>query len=107
MLKCTFPRATTIGFGYYSSTLSFAQDTVPRCTVRLIFSGSEPAWVRVYESSQPPQTPTLVKTLMPVRQEPSECEYLDVVEDVAGRSARVYAFLARHHLMMPSALSRT
>ena len=91
MLKCTFPRATKVGFGYYSSTLSFAQNTVPRCTVRLIFSDSEPVWVRVYESSLP-QKPTLVKILMPVRQKPGEFEYLDVVQDVAGRSARVYAF---------------
>lgn len=77
------------GFGYYCSTLSFAQVRIPRCTVRLIFAGSAPVWVRVYEAGP---SPLLLKTLTLVRQEQGEREYLDVIENVPGQSARVYAF---------------
>ena len=91
LLKCTLPRCFKAGFGYYTSTLSFAQDRVPRCEVHLIFVGPAPSWVRVYEST-PQRQAELVKTLAPSRQEPNLCEYLDVVEDRPGRSARVYAF---------------
>jgi hypothetical protein len=91
MFNCTLPRCITVGSGYYTATLSFAQDRVRRCTVRLIFAGSPPAWVRVYECS-PPAQPTLLKTLAPVKQGSGDCEYLDVVKDTKGQSARVYAF---------------
>lgn len=91
MLRCTLPRCIKAGFSYYASTLSFAQDRVARCEVRLIFVGAAPAWLRVYESTvQKPAA--LVKTLAPSRQEPGLCEYLDVAEDRPGQSARVYAF---------------
>jgi hypothetical protein len=91
LLKCTLPRCLKTGFAYYTSTLSFAQDRVQRCVVHLIFVGTAPSWVRVYESTA--QRPaTLVKTLAPSRQEPGRCEYLDDVEDRRGRSARIYAF---------------
>jgi len=49
LLKCTLPRCLPPGSGYYTSTLSFAQDRVPRCEVRLIFVGTAPRWVRVYD----------------------------------------------------------
>jgi hypothetical protein len=91
MLRCTLPRCIKAGFSYYASTLSFAQDRVARCEVRLIFVGAAPAWLRVYESTlQKPAA--LVKTLAPARREPGLCEYLDVAEDRRGQSARVYAF---------------
>jgi hypothetical protein len=90
-LKCTLPRCVKAGIGYYTSTLSFAQKRVPRCVVELIFVGTAPSWMRVYEST-PKRSAALVKTLPPSRQEPSICEYLDVVEDRPGRSARVYMF---------------
>jgi hypothetical protein len=90
-LKCTLPRCVKAGIGYYTSTLSFAQDRVPRCVVELTFGGAAPNWVRVYEST-PQRQAALVKTLPPSRQEPNLCEYLDVVEDRPGQSARVYMF---------------
>jgi len=91
LLKCTLPGCLKKGFGYYTSTLSFAQDRVRSCTVHLIFVGPAPAWLRVYEST--PHSPArLVKSLAPSRQEPDLCEYLDVVEGRQGQSARVYAF---------------
>jgi hypothetical protein len=91
MLKCTLPRCIRVGVGYYASILSFAQDRVARCEVRLIFVGAAPAWLRVYESTLQ-QPAALVKTLAPSRQEPGLCEYLDVAEDRHGQSARVYMF---------------
>lgn len=91
MLKCTLPRCIKAGFSYYASTLSFAQDRVARCEVRLIFVGAAPAWLRVYESTL--HSPAaLVKTLAPSRQERGLCEYLDVAEDRRGQSTRVYLF---------------
>ena len=91
LLKCTLPGCVKGGFNYYTSTLSFAQDRVPRSTVELIFAGMAPTWVRVYESTlhHPAE---LVKSLAPSRQEPGLSEYRDVVEDREGRSARVYTF---------------
>jgi len=85
LLKCTLPRCVTAGTGYYTSTLSFAQDRVRRCTVRLIFVGPAPSWMRVYDCSHQ-RAPVLLKSLAPSHQGPDLCEYIDVVEDVAGQS---------------------
>ncbi|HTB11068.1 MAG TPA: hypothetical protein VK752_05845 [Bryobacteraceae bacterium] len=91
LLKCTLPRCVTEETGYYTSTLSFAQDRVKRCTVRLQFVGRAPTWMRVYDCS-PAHAPLLLKCLTPSRQEKEFCEYVDIVEDVPGQSARVYMF---------------
>jgi hypothetical protein len=91
LLKCTLPRCVTVAAGYYTSTLSFAQDRVRRCTVRLIFVGTPPSWVRVYDCA-PPHAAVLLKTLAPLRKEPGFCEYVDVAENRKGQSARVYMF---------------
>ncbi len=91
LLKCTLPGCITPGFGYYTATLSFAQARVRRCTVRLVFEGPPPAWVRVYECS-PTRPPTLLKTLAPLSSKQGEHEYFDEVEETPGQSARVYAF---------------
>jgi hypothetical protein len=91
LLKCTLPKCVKIGLGYYISTLSFAQDRVRNCVVRLIFAGPAPSSMRIYECA-PRRPPALLKTLAPSRQEPSLSEYVDVVEDRPGQSARVYVF---------------
>ena len=91
LLKCVLPRCIKAGFGYYTSTLSFAQDRVRRCEVRLIFTGLTPRWLRVYECSAQ-RRPVLLKTLTPVRQTVDSCEYLDVEEERPGQSARIYIF---------------
>jgi hypothetical protein len=91
LLKCTLPNCIKDGFGYYTSTLSFGQNRLRCCTVRIIFVGPCPVWMRVYECS-PPQQATLLKSLTPSRQEHGACEYVDVIEDAPGQSARVYAF---------------
>jgi len=91
MLRCSLPRCIKAGFSYYASTLSFSQDRVGRCEVRMIFVGAAPSWLRVYESTlQKPAA--LVKSLAPSRQEPGLCEYLDIAEDRKGQSTRVYMF---------------
>lgn len=91
LLKCTLPRCLTPGTGYYTSTLSFSQDYVRRSTVRLIFIGPAPVWMRVYECSRG-QSPVLLKSLAPSHREVDLCEYVDIVENAPGRSARVYMF---------------
>ena len=91
LLKCVLPRCVKAGFGYYTSTLSFAQDRVRQCEVRLIFIGPAPSWLRVYECSAQRQ-PALLKTLTPVRQTADFCEYLDVEKGRPGQSTRVYVF---------------
>ena len=91
LLKCALPRCVKGGFGYYTSTLSFAQDQVRRTIVRLIFVGSAPSWVRVYECL-PNRRPALIKSLAPVLQNAELCEYVEEVQDRAGNSGRVYAF---------------
>jgi hypothetical protein len=90
-LKCVLPRCLKTGFGYYTSTLSFTQDRVCRCEVRLIFVGRTPNWLRVYECSAL-RRPLLLKTLPPVRHTTDSCEYLDVEEERPGQSARIYVF---------------
>jgi hypothetical protein len=90
LLTCTLPGCMKAGFDCYTSTMSFAQDRVRRCVVRLIFVGQGPKWVRVYEST--PGKVTLLKDLAPSHRDKEQCEYLDVVEDRPGQSARVYAF---------------
>jgi hypothetical protein len=90
VLKCTLPKCIKPGLNYFSSTLSFAQARVPLCTVRLIFEGGAPPWVRVYDCVNAGE-PTLIKQLTPV--EPNRNEYVDTVENLKGQSARIYAFL--------------
>jgi hypothetical protein len=85
------PGCEKAGFGYYTSTLSFAQDRVGRCEVHLFFAGLTPSWLRVYECSAQRQ-PVLLKTLTPARQAADSCEYCDVEEERAGQSGRIYIF---------------
>jgi hypothetical protein len=91
LLKCVLPRCLKAGVGYYTSTLSFTQDRVRRCEVRLIFAGVTPSWLRVYECSAQ-RRPVLLKTLPPIRQATGSCEYLDVEEERPGQSERIYIF---------------
>ncbi len=91
LLKCALPGCIKAGFGYYTSTLSFTQDRVRRCEVRLIFADPAPSWLRVYEYSAQ-RRPVLLKTLTPVRRIANSCEYLDVEEERPGQSAKIYVF---------------
>jgi hypothetical protein len=91
MLHCRLPATYKPGIGYYTSTLSFDQDKVGRCTVHLTFLKQKPDWVRVYEcaSSRPPR---LLKTLRPAAEDQDAVTYRDVAEKIDARSVRIYMF---------------
>jgi hypothetical protein len=90
LLKCTLPNSIKPGFGYYTSTLSFAQGAVRRSVVRLAFIGQPPSWVRVYDSTD--RGTQLVKELRPFRFPHGRIEYLDITKNIPGQSARIYRF---------------
>ena len=79
------------GLEYYTSTLSFGQDQVRSTTVRLVFLGNRPAWVRAYEWDASGGA-RLLRDLRPLRDRWKFAEYLDTAEDVAAQSARIYLF---------------
>jgi hypothetical protein len=90
-LECVLPACIKAGLGYYTSTLSFAQDRIGRCEVRLVFTGPASSWLRVYECSAL-RRPVLLKTLVPLRRAADSCEYLDVEEAGAvGENLRLLA----------------
>jgi len=91
LLKCTLPGCIKPGCGYYTSTLSFDQDRVRHWTVRLLFVGGRPNWVRAYDCDAAGDT-TLLKALRPVRQNGESAEYLDTDENVTGQATRLYLF---------------
>jgi len=90
LLKCKLPGCMKAGLEYYTSTLSFDQTLVRRSTVRLIFSGEHPAWVRVYEFAA--GSVRLLRTLRPSLQNQEISEYVDIAEYVEAQSARIYVF---------------
>jgi hypothetical protein len=89
--ECDIPGCFRPGLGYYNSTLSFGQEKVPRCSVRLLFLGAKPRWVRIYQCDAF-RLPTLLRELPPTRIQSGATEYLDVGEDLSARSARIYLF---------------
>jgi hypothetical protein len=91
LLKCRLPGCMKAGLEYYTSTLSFGQDEVRHSTVRLLFFGARPSWVRVYECANSGNA-KLIKDLRPLRKDQRFTEYLDIAEDVRAQSARVYIF---------------
>lgn len=108
-LECTLPGCMKAGTEYYTATLSFDQEQVPRSSVRLVFVRDFPEWVRVYEVS-PAGSARLIRDLAPVAENQNAREYLDSAEDVPGRSARVYVFrratISDPPLSNPSAIDR-
>jgi hypothetical protein len=91
LLKCALPGCMKAGLEYYTSTLSFGQDQVRRSTVRLVFIGACPEWLRVYERRGSGSV-KLLKALSALRRSPAQCEYLDVAEDIQAQSVRIYVF---------------
>jgi hypothetical protein len=91
LLSCSLPGCMKAGVEYYAAALSFAQDQVPRSTVKLLFVGDLPDWVRVYEITTSGKT-KLLRDLRPSGERQDLREYTDVAENVAGKSARVYVF---------------
>jgi hypothetical protein len=91
LLECRLPGCMKAGLEYYTSTMSFAPQHLPRCSTRLIFTGDCPTWVRVYECGASGDA-KLRKDLPPLRQGPQFAEYLDASEDTEAQSIRIYAF---------------
>lgn len=91
LLGCKLPGCMKGELEYYTSTVSFEQDIIPRVTVRLVFPHDRPEWLRVYESDAQGGT-RLVKDLRPTRETAEASEYLDTAEDMPGESARIYVF---------------
>jgi len=91
LLRFTLPESIQSGFGYYTSSLSFAQDTVRRCSVKLTFIGTSPQWVRVYECTGGPPA-LLLKQLQPFPEQSEAFSFLDDARNRPGESVRVYAF---------------
>ena len=91
LLKCKLRGCMKPGLDYYTSTLSFGQDHVRCYTVRLLFLGQRPAWVRVYQC-EPSGNPTLLKDLRPLHDTRTLSEYVDIADDMLGQSARIYLF---------------
>ena len=91
LLKCRLPGCMMLGIDYYTATLSFAQETVPRWSVRIQFLGGDPEWVRVYEyrSGKPI---TLLRDLRRVPTASGAFEYRDEGENIPANLARVYLF---------------
>lgn len=94
LLACKLPGCMKAGVDYYTASLSFAQDHIPRAEISLTFKGELPEWVRVYEVNLS-GTAKLVKALQPVYQDRNRREYLDVNEPSPAKSARVYLFFRR------------
>ena len=91
LLTCTLPGCMKSGVEYYTSTTSVAQESVASCTVRLVFLGERPEWLRVYECGASGAT-KLLKDLRPSRETPRRIEYTDHANDVPAQSARIYVF---------------
>ena len=104
LLKCVLPGCMQAGLEYYTSTLSFGQDQVRSSTVRMVFVGARPEWLRVYECAASGGV-KLLKALSPLCQNAQRCEYLDVAEDIQGQSARVYIFWRAPAVRVASSIS--
>jgi hypothetical protein len=90
-LTCELPRCMKARLDYYTATVSFDQERVPRYTVTLAFEGQRPEWVRIYECD-PTGTSRLLRELAPETADGARAVYIDVAEDLPAQSARVYFF---------------
>jgi hypothetical protein len=68
-----------------------AQERIRTCTLRLIFMGDRPEWLRVYEFGTSGAT-KLLKAMGPSHATLQLNEYLDIATGVPAQSARVYLF---------------
>jgi hypothetical protein len=93
-LSCELPGCMKAGLDYYTASVSFAQDRVPRYTVTLTFEEQLPEWVRIYESD-PASTSRLLRDLPPKTADRERAVYKDVAEDLPAQTARVYIFKRR------------
>ena len=105
MLECKLPKCMKAGEDYYTATLSFDQDRIARYTMRLTFLRCRPHWVRAYECRADGEV-KLLRALQPHDKGAGVYEYIDVGNEVAARSARVYMF-SRSSPLSDAAVSRS
>jgi hypothetical protein len=91
LLVCMLPGCMKSGVEYYTSTISVAQERIRKSTVRHVFLGDRPQWLRVYECGTSGAT-KLLKDLRPSRETAQLIEYTDLAFDVPAQSARIYMF---------------
>ena len=96
LLRCTLPGCMKSGVDYYTSTASLTQPTIPTYTVRLVFLGERPDWLRVYECDSAGAT-TVLKDLRPSHSDWRMTEYVDLATNMPGQSARIYVFHRNSH----------
>src|ERR1700722_638957 len=89
LLTCTLPGCMKSGVEYYTSTLSVAQERIQKSTVRLVFLGGRPKWLRVYECDASGAT-KLLKDMRPSRETAQLIEYTDLANAIQAQSARIY-----------------
>lgn len=91
LLECKIPGCFASGVQYYTSTLSFEQESVTECAVHLSFIGTRPEWLRVYDIDAQGK-PLLIRELQPHKGTTEWTEYIDVIEDAPGQLMRIYTF---------------
>jgi hypothetical protein len=94
LLTCVLPGCMKAGLEYCTATTSFEQERIPDYSMRLVFDGGKPEWVRVYECASSGNT-RLLKELRPQRATQPRTVYLDAATDMSARSARIYVFRRR------------
>jgi hypothetical protein len=90
-LTCELPGCMKTGVDYYTASLSFDQDELLRCAVRLVFVQDRPRWLRVYEAG-PAGSIKLLKDLRPTDMDAHGVEYLDEERSLPAKSVRIYVF---------------
>jgi hypothetical protein len=90
-LNCVLPGSIGKGLHYYTSSLSFEQRRINSLAVHLVFARRSPKWMRVYELANGERL-VLANELRPFKNDRETCEYVDVVENAPGQSARIYVY---------------
>ena len=91
LLKCSLPGCLRSETEYLTSTLSFDQESIHEHSIRLIFIGDRPRWVRAYDATGK-QGPQLLKDLKPLFSDSARSEYLDSSPEATAQSQRIYVF---------------
>jgi len=90
-LICTLPRCIQPGLDYYTATLSFAQESVPKYSVELVFEGDLPDWVRLYDCEARGSC-KLLRDLAPRERTPGRAIYEVIDRQLPAQTARAYFF---------------
>lgn len=90
-LRYALPGCMKTGVDYYTASVSFAQDNLLQCSIRLVFLHDRPKWVRAYEVHSVGKV-KLLKDLKPTIFDEESAEYVDSEPNFPPKSARIYVF---------------